>query len=522
MTALTRAQNPGGIDRPASRPRRLIAGIVAALLAASGIVVISPPTVTHAATESENPFAAVDGFTIVSLGDAEFSFHEIEGSAAIGGKLSSKAPGPFAFVHAVAGSPNYTIPSLNGMPVRLLAGSYDAANSSQRIRVTSGGDGGQAARQGRVVIGSTGGGVGVFARGAGVCIAMSNDCPDKSIEQSNFAQTTAQAVNSAAFSHFITPAEQAGLKAWGDRIATGGVLNTATTTISNSGTEREMILTANKVNVWNVDASALPSGEWKIRFGAVKPGASNPLIINLSAANNALANLPTEFVDAYSGQGGSTNNLYAPYVLWNIVQPDGSTIQLQSGGIVPGSFLAPNSHVITPKGNKTLIEGQIVVKSGAFRHDGEIHHYGFSVPLQYDVPDTGTFTLGKTLVNPQGVTGLPATYAITYSINGGAEQTVNLAAGATTSPITVDAGSTIRVREAPLTDPSGATWEAPAWSVTGGISVAAGSGWQYAFTVAKDAQVSATVTNEVRKLQGTFTVSKALNNPHSLSGLPAN
>ncbi len=77
-----------------------------------------------AASAMFNPFEETGGFTVVSLGDARLSNSELEGSIAVLGSLSSGSQNGYAVIHKAAGRPDYTVPVVDGVPVRILAGAF--------------------------------------------------------------------------------------------------------------------------------------------------------------------------------------------------------------------------------------------------------------------------------------------------------------------------------------------------------------------------------------------------------------
>lgn len=85
-----------------------------------------------------NPFAGNRGFTLLSLGDVGLNNLEFEGSvAAFGAASTVRISGPlspnidgYPIVHHSAGSPDYSVPLIDGEPVRLLADRFEGAPGS--------------------------------------------------------------------------------------------------------------------------------------------------------------------------------------------------------------------------------------------------------------------------------------------------------------------------------------------------------------------------------------------------------
>ena len=409
---------PTPTTRSSAHPaRRLaLAATLTAVLATSLLTATSPAA---AAPTSVNPLAGAAGFTVVSFGDIELSNHEIEGSIAAAGDATTTSTSPYNVIHASAGSSAYTLPSYGSIPVRLvLGGGFDTSTATTMIRVSSAGLVDASTQAGRVVIGDASG-LNITGRGSGVCIqgATVTDCSGAVIEQSNYAQSVADTTAAGAFAALITPQAITDMTAISDAIAADGLIGSVTTpALSGTGPEYTLTLTSGSVNEWIVDPATLPSGDWKLRFGSVTPSATTPLVIRVLAPNGATVNLPMETIGAYAAPGSSTNNAYARYMLWNIEQAPGAVVNLVGNGIIPGSFLAPNSHLITPDHtSKTLIEAQVVARQATFRHQGEIHHYGFVPLLDIDVPTSGSGTGGFSLAKAFSGSGAPDPSSVTVT-----------------------------------------------------------------------------------------------------------
>lgn len=461
-----------------ARTASVLAAATALALTAAALVAGATPA--QAAPVAVNPLTAASGFTIVSFGDLELSNHEIEGSVAAGGDISTRSGSPYNVIHRMAGNGDYTLPTWNGMPVRVVVGgTFDRAGSSEMIRVSSD-NSTTPGTEGRVVIGDATG-LNVGGRGSGVCIQAAgvNDCSGVVLEQSRFAQTAAQAVDPAAFAGLISAQDIADLTSHSDRIAAGELVGTTAVTLTGSAPEYTMVLTDDTTNVWTIDAADFPTGDWKIAFGSVKPSATAPLVIRVVAADGATVNLPMEMIGAYSAPGSTSNNAYARYVLWNIQQSPGDTVTLTGDGIVPGSFLAPNSHLLTAPGKKTLLEGQVVAASAAFRNVGELHHYGFVPELEFDdggaTPATGGFAIHKTLSGPTGLVPAGTTFTVQYRVDGGTAQTLTLSADGTPVSVTgLATGAVVTFTEPSYPVVSGVDWTGHAFSPAS-VTVAAGA-----------------------------------------------
>lgn len=498
----------------ARRWRARLAGAVAILVATAGAVATTSAPAT-AASLSGNPLAGAAGFTVVSYGDAELSNHEIEGSVAVGGNVSVRTgQGPYNLIHKAAGNGDYVLPTLGGTPVRLVVGGFDRASSTQSVRVASGGYTDAATQLGRMTIGSTTG-VGIAGRGAGVCVQAptTTDCSGPVIEQSAAPQTVAWTVQPTAFDTLVPTAARDTMAQWSQGIAEGRLVGAEAVTLGSTAQPMngvDVTLVAGKVNVLRVAAADFPSTDWKLRFPTVKPSATTPLVIDVVAADGASVLLPMETIGAYDAPGGSSDNNFARYMLWNIDQAPGSTVYLSGNGIVPGSLLAPSSTVITglsgpsdTSADKTLIEGQIVAASLLLRNSGEVHHYGYAASLEIGGGEGG-FSLRKAL---SGIAagdlpdGASTQFSVDYFLDGATTKagTLTLTADGTlvAGPQDLPVGTEVTFREATPSAPTGTVWTGVTFSPST-VEIADGD------------DVEVTVTNSYRAAVGGFRVAKAL------------
>jgi choice-of-anchor A domain-containing protein/LPXTG-motif cell wall-anchored protein len=82
-----------------------------------------------ASTETFNPFDINNGFTTVAQGNIALNNGEIEGSVAAFGSISSGNQNGYPVIHSAAGEPDYTVPSVDGTPVRILASAFTGSGS---------------------------------------------------------------------------------------------------------------------------------------------------------------------------------------------------------------------------------------------------------------------------------------------------------------------------------------------------------------------------------------------------------
>jgi hypothetical protein len=490
---------------------RWIGGVALGAVLAASFVVGAAAGPAAAADVSGNPLAGAGGFTVVSLGGLELSNHEIEGSVAAAGTIVTKSVyGPYNLIHKAAGNGAYVLPTLGGVPVRLVAGgTFDVTGSTQRTQVASGGYTDAATQLGRAVLGSDGG-YSIAGRGAGVCVqaAGHTDCGGNVLEQSAASQTVAWTVQPTAFDTLVPAAGRSATTAWSDAIATGRLVGTTAvhlpSDLSNPMNGVQVDLTAGTVNVLDIASSDLPGADWKLKFGTVKPTATSPLVINVTVPDGGGLNLPLETIDQYAGGSG---NAFAPYVLWNVVQADGQSAYLYGNGIVPGSVLAPHSTLYTgfsgasdTSADKTLIEGQVFAAEVHLRNSGEIHHYGFAATLTYaeaSAPTaTGTFTLTTQVGDDDDVLTGTESFTSQYSTDGGSTWTnVVLGAGGSSAAVSVPAGTVVWVRAVAPAAVAGATWADPVW--TADATLTAQTGGASSFVVGDHDALTATVTHVI-------------------------
>jgi LPXTG-motif cell wall-anchored protein len=108
--------------------RRAMIGRVAALATAVGFVGAVAAAPAQAVVEPYDPFDVNEGFSFVATGDVALNNGEFEGSGAAFGDLSTTSQN-YPLIHQSAGRPDYTVPTIDGDPVRLLAGRYVGAGT---------------------------------------------------------------------------------------------------------------------------------------------------------------------------------------------------------------------------------------------------------------------------------------------------------------------------------------------------------------------------------------------------------
>lgn len=445
--------------------RAVPSALVAALVAAS-VVLVAPEAASAAGTVTSNPLAGAGGFTVLAMDDLRFGNQELEGSAAAGGDISI-ASSTYNVIHQAAGNGNYSLPQLTstGRYVALVTAGQFALTPGSRLQVNPIGATATEHR-GIAIVGDSSNGV-VTTRGSGVC--LSDGTCSYGLEQSSTTQSIAETTDAGAFDELVPSAGRDDLKAWNRAIATGTLTGTTSVTATPTSQGLAIDLTANSTNVWTVAASALPASGWKLEFGTTQPSATTPLVIDVTAPDGATVNLPTEIVNMYPS--GSTNDVFAPYLLWNIDQSAGQTVTLTSPGISPGSVLAPYSHVISATGTKTLVEGQIVGDDVDLLNTmGEVHNYTFVPTLTRPASTTGGFSLTKTIAGDASLVPTSTSFDVSYFLDGAATAAgvITVAADGVTvnGPSALATGTVVTFAETGIPAVPGGGWGTPVFSPT--------------------------------------------------------
>ena len=124
--------------------KRFLAVTAAMALAGSGIVATSvvaqadPEPPATLMSSGLNPMGAAtptgskDGYTVFVKDNAHFANAETEGSIAVGGVATfDKNAGTYPLVHQAAGNEDYSLPTLDGAPNRLLLQEFGAYSNSE-------------------------------------------------------------------------------------------------------------------------------------------------------------------------------------------------------------------------------------------------------------------------------------------------------------------------------------------------------------------------------------------------------
>lgn len=448
-------------------------------------------------TAMVNPFSVAHGFTLVSFGDVELSNAELEGSVAARGDLTWAKGSTYPIVHRVAGGGSYTIPVVDGRGVRALVGGLDFAGSNEQLAVTSAGwdspAPGNSLNRGWLLTESAdwthahdrAGSTELFLNGA----SDVNTTP--LVQQMWNGGTFASAADAAA--GLVVPAgtfdrvfdgSQAQAAAWSESMA-ALVPNASVPDWSQSEVDlvttaaagpHVLQLTSAQVKAWGSTKKIRVGGGSTTSAGPVS--AAQPLVINVLVKDGDVLDLPS-FAHATVSSTGAPN-IYAPYILWNIV-PDTAGASVQLGAqksALSGSIYAPTVNLTT---NFDPSEGQVVAASlTGLAGSGEYHHYGFmgliELPLGGPTP-VGGFSIAKTVAGDPGasVSSFSGTWTCSApNLTGASSGTWTLAGGATTTIAGFPVGTSCAVTENPVTGEANGTWTAALDRPS--ITVVAGTG----------------------------------------------
>ncbi|MFB7892111.1 collagen-binding domain-containing protein [Microbacterium sp. NPDC056044] len=496
------------------RLRRVVAGITATLLAATGAVVvgaIDPQPAAAAYPDSVNPFAIAGGFTVYAREDALLQNQETEGSIAVGGTATVQgSSGQYTIIHVSAGTGDYDLPTVDGDPTRFLVGEYSTA-STGILAITSAGTT-NPELWGDLKMVQRDGGWQAFARADWLRL---NQNPSD-VDQTPLIDTTHQQYPANA----APPAGAVG----------GGSIYTAST----SGTAVADYVEANRDASWEEASSCFDdiadpttgvgypvgvaedagdrvvleelspdqpnivdyadiAGASLIQFSpGPTPGVSNPLVIRVPAGT-------TEVIGARADPQG----VHSPYIVWDLSQLTGDVTVAAGQARIDGSIYAPNASVTV---NAAPLDGQVIGQNVIIQ-GGEVHSFLFSAEISCN-DASGTFVVRKQV---EGIEPDQLPEGLTFTVNYRAvepDRTVSvgsLEVPADGTPIAAGErfpeGTRVTFAEiAPETIP-GWEWDEDVTIAPNPLIVGAGT----------TAQV--VVTNVATQLMGTFSVSKTIDDP---------
>ncbi|MBW9109419.1 DUF5979 domain-containing protein [Microbacterium ureisolvens] len=407
-------------DRP--RLRRIVAGITATLLAATGAVVVGasdPEPAAAAYPESVNPFAIAGGFTVYARKDALLQNQETEGSIAVGG-TATVAPQAtqYTIIHVSAGTGNYDLPTVDGDPTRFLVNRY-STSSTGILAITSAGTS-DPALWGDLKMVRRDDGWQAFARADWLRL---NQNPSN-VDQTPLIDATHQQYPADA----APPASAVG----GGSIFTANTASTAVADyveanrdasweeasscfddiadpasgvgysvgVAEDAGDRIVLeeLSPDQPNI--VDYTAI-AGASLIQFSpGPTPGVSNPLVIRVPEGT-------TEVIGARADPQG----VHSPYMVWDLSQLTGDVTVRAGQARIDGSIYAPNASVTV---DAAPLDGQVIGQNVTLK-GGEVHSFLFSGEISCG-DASGTFTVRKALTGDIEADDLPedATFTVNY------------------------------------------------------------------------------------------------------------
>lgn len=386
------------IDVAPRRSRRSVAAALALTLGVSGAVALTPAAPAAAAyPDTFNPFAISGGFTVYARESAVLRNTETEGSIAASDTTTVDNGGTYSLVHVAAGTADYTLPTVDGDPTRLLTGEYSTA-STGLLEITSAGTS-DPTLQGDLKLVDRTGPFQPFARADFLRLNQNPSNADQTpLIDSLFQQYPADAaaptspVGDGSIYTYNTSASavadyvEANAEASWDDASTclAGLPDTAYRVgIAESAGDRVVLgpLSPDQVNV--VDYADI-AGASLIQFSAgPTPGTSNPLVIQVPAGTTAV-----------TGARIDPQGQYSPYTLWDLSQVSGEVTVTAGQGRIDGSIYAPNADITV---NAAPLDGQIIGNNVTVE-GGEVHSFIFAGTLNCgDGEESGSFAVEKAL-----------------------------------------------------------------------------------------------------------------------------
>ncbi|MFI2104550.1 DUF5979 domain-containing protein [Isoptericola sp. NPDC019693] len=494
---------------------------MAAALALGGLVGLGAQTATApaaAAAEGDiNPFSSAGGFTVYAQRDAVVANQELEGSLAAGRNLTDTTLAQWAVIHVAAGTADYTIPTVDGDPTRLLIGRFDPDTTRNvgQVNVTSRGattpenvgtlktvdrDLGpfrtEARGEGWVrqsVAGNpplidataqtypadaeppTGGNTSIFTEQTGdtqdVVAGYVQAAQDATLDESTQCLATITDPDGHDANH-VTVAEDVGSRK----------------VLSPLASDRPNVVAYEDV----VGADLL-----QFSAGSAVPGRQNPLIIRVPAGTTEVQGVRVD----PQGQ-------YSPYILWDLSAVTGDVTVAHTGERMDGSVFAPNADVTV---DAAPLDGQVIGRDVTMR-GGEVHSFLFAGTVPCGEPH-GTFEVSKEL---DGIDADDLPDGTTFQVDWTATSPAGEVLGTGTLRLPAD-GSPVRPQDVDgtlSTFPVGTVvtfdeqppGDVPGWDWVG-TSVSPSS---LTITDEGDGVASAAVTNAAERTRGTFEVVKTV------------
>ncbi|MBD5785854.1 choice-of-anchor A family protein [Cellulosimicrobium terreum] len=465
MTTTPRAHR----GRRTSTARRLGTAVVASALAlvpaaaaqasaAAGTASTASPASTASAV---NPFDLAGGFSVYARQDATLANQETEGSIAVGGELTvtRSGGGTYAIHHFVTGTADYTIPTVDGDPTRLLIGSY--STESGLVEIKNAGSGGDPALAGYLKVAQDSTDFAAYERAGWVRWRTSTD-DAPAIDATNQAwpagKDTVRTERDDVTSYVEAGATSVGtvqqcLTDLGSATGAGHQVG-----VASAWGERFVLepLAADTPNVVDY-ADVAGAGLLQLSDGSAQPGPANPLVIRVPAGTTDLTGFRTDPQGAYS-----------PYILWDLSALTGS-VSLTSPVRIDGSVYAPDADLTV---SASPLDGQVVARNLVLAGEGEAHAFLFAgaIPCggSSEESPTGGFEVTK-VVDGDAADLVPAgtAFVVEQRVDDVVGDALTLRVG---EPVVVDGlptGSTVELSEVAIPEIDEVTWDEPSWSGDG-------------------------------------------------------
>lgn len=400
------------------RARRLVSAVTVGALALTGAIVA--PIITSAPAqaaypETFNPLAMNGGFTVYAREDITLGNQETEGSIAAGGVATKPGDSQYAIIHVAAGTADYTIPSIDGDPTRLLVDSY-SPSSGGITAITSAGTS-DPALHGDLKMVERDGPWKASQRADWLRLNLTPENPDHAPIIDATAQTypedAAPPISSAGDGSIYTANTSATAVAdyveanaeasYDDAAAClAGLPESAyQVAVAENAGDRVVLapLSPDQVNV--VDYADI-AGASLIQFSAgPTPGVENPLVIQVPAGTPSV-----------TGARIDPQGAYSPYTLWDLSAVTGD-VSIDAGGTrMDGSIYAPDADVTV---SASPLDGQVIGNNVTLL-GGEVHSFLFAGQIACNA-ENGTFRIHKELegIDPEQ---LPAgtTFTVNYTV----------------------------------------------------------------------------------------------------------
>ncbi|MGB2701771.1 MAG: collagen-binding domain-containing protein, partial [Candidatus Phosphoribacter baldrii] len=377
-----------------------------------------PATPARAAT-AVNPFADLAGFTIYSSGDATLNNNELEGSVVAAHELSTSKQN-YAVVHKVAGTGDYTIPVIDGVPVRMLANNYTigaSASAEPSFAVTNAGaTTGTNEAQGSIKSVETSGWT-AAERGGFVRVTPNAATPNFVIDLQSRAwsgttsatEITRIKTQESSVAAYVSP----------DLTASTQCLASVVGNYVTVPAGDMAVLPALSTDRPNVFSYAELAGR-TIKLNnnpGYQPTATAPIIVRVANGTTTIGKLNFE---GWSSAAGAQQN-YSSFILLDLSEV---TNDVLIDGLEMGAIYAPQAEV-TFNSNVTW-NGQLIAGGFGAWGAGELHHHTFQPTLPCgSEPTTGRFAITKTVTGlNQGVD--PGNFQFNYRIDQGPNQTATI------------------------------------------------------------------------------------------------